>query len=150
MSRISTMATVFSTLLFSFPIFAQSESDSVEKTLLKLEQNWAKAIEKRDGKAMEPFLASDFISIEPDGSVLNKEQYIQARVKDPVDVESSVLEKVQVREFGSTARVTGLQTNHGSLKGKKTIERFRYVDIFILKNGAWQCISTQVTPLPAK
>jgi hypothetical protein len=29
-------------------------------------------------------------------------------------------------------------------------ERFRFVDVFVLQDGTWKCISTQVTPLPAK
>lgn len=139
-------------LLLNLPTLsiAQSDTAAVEKLLLNLERNWAAAIEKRDGKAIEPLLASNFISIEPDGALLNKAQYIEARVKDPVVIESSTLEKMEVRLYGETATVTGLQTNRGKVEGKILIERFRYVDVFVLSNGTWKCISTQVTPLPGK
>jgi len=128
---------------------ARQDAESIKKLLLKVERDWATALEKRDGKAIAALLANDFISVEPDGSLLNKEQYLEARVKDQ-ELESSTLEQMQVRVYGPTATVTGLQTNQRKRKGEKVTERYRYVDVFILQDGAWKCISTQVTPLPAK
>jgi ketosteroid isomerase-like protein len=130
-------------------IRVQADDTSVEKSLLKLERDWVAALEKRDTKVIAPLLAKDFISVEPDGSLLNKKNYLEARMKDQ-ELESSSLEQMQVRVYGPTATVTGLQTSQVKRKGEKVTERYRYVDVFILQDGAWKCVSTQVTPLPAK
>lgn len=130
-------------------IRAHADDTSVEKSLFKLERDWAAALEKRDGKVIAALLAKDFISVEPDGSLLNREQYLEARLKDQ-ELESSTLEQMQVRVYGQTATVTGLQTNQGKRRGVKVTERYRYVDVFILRDGTWKCVSTQVTLLPAK
>lgn len=128
---------------------AQPKATAVEQMLLKTERDWVTALEKRDGKAIAALLAQDFISVEPDGSLLDKAQYIEARVKDQ-ELESSTLEQMQVRVHGSTATVTGLQTNKCNRNGNKVTERYRFVDVFVSQDGSWKCVSTQVTPLPAK
>ncbi len=128
---------------------AKQDANAVEKQLLTLERNWAKALEKRDAKVIEPLLAKDFISIEPDGSVLNKEQYIEARLKDPV-LESCTIDMMQVRVFGNAATVMGLQTNRDRVKGEKVTTQYRFLDVWVMQDGAWKCVSTQETPLPAK
>lgn len=128
---------------------AQSEAAKAEKALLSMERDWAQALVKRDAQKMEGFLAREFVSVEPDGTVLDRAQYVEARVKDR-ELESSTLEQLRVRVFGQSATVTGLQTNQVRRGGEKVVERFRYVDVFVFQEGAWKCVSTQVTPMPGK
>lgn len=118
-----------------------------EKALLDLEHAWAKAIEKRDGKAIEAFLADGFISIEADGSLLDRKKYIAARLKDPLEIETSSLDEVQVRLHGPAATICGRYKVVGKLNGKKVTYDFRYVDVYVKQGGSWKCVSTQLTPI---
>lgn len=129
---------------------AAAADDSVEKTLIGLEKSWAKAIEAKDVKAMDAILADSFISVEPDGQLLNKKQYLEARVKDPEKIESSSLEDMQVRVHGHAATVTGRYLVKGKLNDARVTHEFRWVDVFISQNGSWKCVSTQLTPLLKK
>src|SRR5262249_37308071 len=109
--------------------------DSVEQTLIALEKSWAKAIEKKDAKAMDAVLADAFVSVEPDGQLLDKKQYIDARLKDPESIDSSSLEDMKVRVHGNAATVTGRYVVKGKLKQESVSHEYRWVDTFISQNG---------------
>lgn len=133
--------------LLAFLASAAAADGPEEKSLLDIEHAWAKAIEKRDAKAIDGFLAEGFISIEADGSLLDKKQYIAARLKDPLQIETSDLSEVRVRIYGGAAAVSGHYRIAGKLDGKKVSYDYRYVDVYVKQGTAWKCISTQLTPL---
>ena len=47
--------------------------------------------------------------------------------------------------YGDTAVVWFRQTLTGPSKGKQLEVVYRYVDVFVLRSGRWQCVSSQST-----
>lgn len=144
------MCTPCTAVLLFVAVSAQAADDSIDKTLMALEKSWAKAIEAKDVKAIDAILADRFISVEPDGQLLDKKAYLEARAKDPEKIESSSLEDMQVRVHGNAATVTGRYIVKGKLDGASVSHEFRWVDVFINQNGSWKCVSTQLTPIVKK
>ena len=55
----------------------------------------------------------------------------------------------RVRVYGDTAVVHFTQTMTGPSKGQTLTLKFRYMDVFVLRDGRWQCVSSQSTRVTA-
>jgi ketosteroid isomerase-like protein len=53
------------------------------------------------------------------------------------------LEDMRVRICGNAAVVTGRNVLQASLKGKDTSGPYRFTDVFVKRDGRWQCVATQ-------
>jgi ketosteroid isomerase-like protein len=116
-----------------------NSSDSI--TLERLNQEYVDAFMNSDVDWYRDHLAEDFVCIESDGSVLNKEQFLANTAKGP-DVADYRLEHVDVRIYGDAAlvRATGLWTR---VDGGMGISR--YVDVYVKQRDEWKTVSAQIT-----
>ena len=121
---------------------------AVRAEILALENQWATAIERQDAAAFERLAAEDFRFIEEDGHVLNRAQYIAARSHNPENVESAVQDEIEVRQYGDAAIATGRSTIRGTRGSVPFVYRFRWTDVYVRRDGRWQSVSGQLTPLP--
>jgi ketosteroid isomerase-like protein len=88
-------------------------------------------------------LAEDHLFIGPTGKIQNKTARV-AWLKDNQDwLPTVTVRDVQISQFGSTGRVTGIWVISDS--NRLVLERF--VHVWILQDGTWQMISHQVTEL---
>ena len=60
-------------------------------------------------------------------------------------IESSMLDEFTVKVFGDTAVVWFTQHLVGQSQGRRLELSFRYVDVFVLRDGRWQCVASQST-----
>jgi len=121
---------------------------AVRAEILALENQWATAIERQDAAAFERLAAEDFRFIEDDGHVLNRAQYIAARSHNPENVESAVQDEIEIRQYGDAAIATGRSTILGTRGSVPFVYRFRWTDVYVRRDGRWQSVSGQLTPLP--
>ncbi len=80
--------------------------------------------------------------------MLNRAQYIAARSHNPENVESAVQDGIEVRQYGDAAIATGRSTIRGTRGGVPFVSRFRWTDVYVRRDGRWQAVSGQLTPLP--
>ena len=119
----------------------QSMSDEGGR-VLALETAWNHALEAKDTKALNMVLASTFVSLDIDGSVTNKSEFL-AGIKSPAYQPSqAVTEQSSVQVYGDAAVVVGIFRVKGIEKGKPYVRRERFIDTWIKTNGAWQCVAT--------
>jgi ketosteroid isomerase-like protein len=119
----------------------QSSSDEGGR-VLALETAWNHALEAKDTKALNMVLASTFVSLDIDGSVTNKSEFL-AGIKSPAYQPSqAVTEQSNVQVYGDAAVVVGIFRVKGTEKGKPYVRRERFIDTWIKMNGAWQCVAT--------
>src|SRR5262249_20398989 len=121
---------------------ADVERDALEKTLLKqLNQEYVDAYMKSDVKWYRKHLAEEFVVIESNGLVLNKEQFLQNTARGP-DVIEYRLQDVNVRIYANVAlvRATGSWTGKNGASGVS-----RYVDVYVKTDGEWKTVSAQIT-----
>lgn len=112
----------------------------VEQELRNLVRMWDEADVKGDATRLDRLLADEFAFVGGE----TKAQYLASvKSKSPDSViESAVSEDVQVQVYGDMALVTGLDTIKGKNKGQPFINRWLYMDVWIKRDGRWQCVKT--------
>jgi len=110
-------------------------------TLKRLNQEYVEAFMNSDVEWYREHLADDFVVIESDGSVLNKDQFLLNTAKGP-DVDDYKLQNVDVRIYGGVAlvRATGVWTGKDGSKGMS-----RYIDVYVKAGREWRTVSAQIT-----
>lgn len=138
-------------LLFVTSAAAQQASMSDEGgRVLALENAWNHALEAKDTKALDMLLANTFISVDIDGSISSKSEFL-ASIKSPdYQPSQAVTEQSSVQVYGDVAVVVGVFRIKGAEKGKPYVHRERFVDTWIKLNGAWQCVATTSTLITTK
>ena len=124
--------------------FAQS---SIEKTLMDLEGQWVKAALAGKGEALAPLLATDFVSIQSDGTAQTKAQYVAMTNKGKWQV--SEVSDMNVQVHGDSAVVTGTWTGKGTDgMGRAVDTRERFADTWVkIPDGKWQCVASASAPM---
>jgi len=118
--------------------------------VLALENAWNHALEAKDTKALDMLLANTFISVDIDGSISSKSEFL-ASIKAPeYQPSQAATEQSSVQVYGDVAVVVGVFRIKGTEKGKPYVHRERFVDTWIKLNGAWQCVATTSTLITAK
>ena len=118
--------------------------------VLALEKAWNRALEAKDTKALDMLLANTMVSIDIDGSMQSKSQFL-ASIKAPdYQPSQAVTEQSTVQVYGDAAVVVGIFHVKGTDKGKPYAHRERFVDTWIKTNGAWQCVATTSNLITAK
>jgi ketosteroid isomerase-like protein len=114
---------------------------SDEQTLARLNQEYVNAFMNADVDWYREHLADEFVVIESDGSLLNKEQFLRNTVKGS-DVTDYKLHEVDIRIYGNAAlvRATGVWTREDGRMGMS-----RYIDVYVRQNGGWKTVSAQIT-----
>ena len=115
-----------------------------------LELAWNHALEGKDSKALDMLLGNNMVSVDIDGSVSNKSEFL-ASIKAPdYQPSQAVIEQSNVQMYGNAAVVVGVFRVKGMEKGKPYVHRERFVDTWIKANGTWQCVATTGTLITAK
>ena len=129
---------------------AAQDVKSDQQILIELERSWDAAFHKGDAKFIETLLADEFIATYGDGSRGDKAKELSLAADQKQQVDSSRLDEFIVRTFGNTAVVWFTQILVGPVNGKPTEVRYRYVDVWIIRNGRWMAVASQSTRLNAK
>jgi len=122
----------------------------MEKELLKLENDFARAVASNNADALDKLLADDWIIVEPDGSIIDKARFLEVIRSGALSHESMKSTDLKVRVYGNTAVVTGLATSKGKFMGQDFISCERATDIFVKQADRWQCVFTQLTRFTKK
>lgn len=137
------------TLLMTASAHAQ-EPLSDEKQILKLEDDWGRALQSRDRRILDRIVARDFTFIEPDGTVKKRAEYLADRSSDATVTESFVLADLEVRVFGNSALASGVATVRERRQEKRYRFRLRWKELWRKENGRWQVVASQATPVNPK
>jgi len=118
--------------------------------VLALEKVWNHALEAKDTNALDMLLANTMVSVDIDGSVQSKSEFL-ASIKSPDYLPSqAVTEQTSVQVYGDAAVVVGIFRVKGTEKGKPFVHRERFVDTWIRTDGTWQCVATTSALITAK
>ena len=128
----------------------ETDFGAVRAEILAIEDQWATAIERQDGAALERIAAEDFRFMEEDGRLVDRAEYIAARSHNPDNVESAVQDEIEVRQYGDAAIATGRSIIHGTRAGVPFVYRFRWTDVYVRREGRWQAVSGQLTAFSSK
>jgi ketosteroid isomerase-like protein len=123
----------------------KSKTGEEESRILLLENAWNKAEQRRDIQALDQLLAASLAYTDYDGSFYTKEQFLDSVRNAAEAMASLVNEQVSVHAYESSAVVTGMYREKGTVKGKPYTRRGRFTDTWVKQNGAWLCVASQST-----
>jgi hypothetical protein len=120
---------------------------SDEKQILKLEDDWARALKTRDRHLLDAIVAPNFTFIEPDGTVKNRDEYLADRSSDVADIESFELADLKVSVLENCALASGVAKITEHRQSKRYRFSLRWKELWLKDNGKWQVVSSQATPV---
>ena len=111
------------------------------EVLTSLNRDYIQSVQDGDVQRFEEILADDFLCSNPDGSLVDKNQFL-AQTARPVTITGLEAQDVKVRILGDVAIIharTSYTTAHGT-------QRYgRYTDVWARRNGKWLAVSAHVT-----
>ena len=131
-------------LEFSRKIDAMSTDNrgTLERELLELDAAFLNAVLQNDVTVIERDLPDDFLSVFPDGRVANKAAELE-NVRT-VELESYSTDEVQIYWYGNTVAIINYIL---SLKMKGQNVQVRDSHVYMKRDGGWQMIMGQTTPI---
>jgi hypothetical protein len=149
MKRIAIAVSVVG-LVFGGVILAQTQTQSVEQELIKLENVVNDAFVKRDWAFLSQIFADDYIGTDSDGNLWTKAQEIANLKSGEEVITSAVADDFKVRVYGDAAVVNYRYIDKSQSKGKDTSGQHRTTDTWVKLAGRWQLVAEHVTKIAQK
>lgn len=118
---------------------------SDQDVLIELERRWNEAFHRQDAAFIESVLADEFIATYGDGTRGDKAKEISLAREFSQQVDSATLGDFIVKVYRDTAVVWFTQTLVGPVQGRPTEVRYQYLDVWVVRDGRWQCVASQST-----
>lgn len=131
------------------------DTAAIEAEITKLERDWADAVKNGDADTVRRVISDDISIINPDGSTSTKAEEVQAIQARVVTMESwEILEpKVIVLDANNAFMMGRGVIKNGKSKvpnSKQQIDisgEYRFLDVYARRNGKWQAVASQTTPI---
>ena len=134
---------------FATPAHAQAPKAN-EGTFLKLQHDWAEARKNADMEFLESFYATEFTVGVMDGGESSRASDLLMFSSGDLKPSSIVDEQMKVHVYDNAALVTGVEHLAGTYKGHGGKFDLRFANMFIYRNGRWQIVRHQATPIAAR
>ena len=122
----------------------------MKEELLKLENAFAEAIVNNDLESIRRLVADDWIIIDPNGEIVDRTRFFEV-IKSGVLTHDMMKSKdSRVRVYGDSAVVTAVTRTKGKFMGHDFSTQERATDVFVKRDGRWQCVLTHLTRFPNK
>ena len=119
-----------------------------EATFKKIEQEILDGILKSDTSAAEKYLTSDYVGVGPDGVTQNKTEFLSDIKSGTLKIESSKYSDMKVQVADADMAVVMYRSNDkGTYKGKDITGEYRWLDVFVKRDGKWQIAIDQGTQI---
>ena len=122
---------------------------SVEEQIKKMEKDRAAAVVKGDVATLEGLTSDDYVLINANGQVSNKAETMSMIKTGKIKLTANEVSDLSVRVYGDTAVVTGKSTAKGSINGIELKGPVMFTRVYVKKNGKWQSVAFQQTPIVA-
>jgi ketosteroid isomerase-like protein len=109
--------------------------------LLALNRDYIHSVQHGDVRRFEEILADDFLCSNPDGSLVDRPQFLEQTAK-PVRISNLAALDVQVRQMGDFA-IIHARTSYTLPDG--SAGSGRYTDVWARRGGRWLAVSAHVT-----
>jgi ketosteroid isomerase-like protein len=141
------LACVLALVCAAIPAAAQQAAAvrSDQDILIQLERDWDKAFHTHDVAFIDKILADEFVVTYDDGVRGDRKKEMELAATFDEHVDSSALDDFIVKEYGNTALVWFTLHLVGPSNGRPTEIQFRFIDVFVFRDGRWQAVESQST-----
>jgi ketosteroid isomerase-like protein len=113
-----------------------------EATLVQMEKTWARVVEQHDLAGLACILAVEFEEAESTGQLMNRAQMLSADSNRDVRYE---LSELHAHIYGDVGYVRGVGV---AKRGGQPPMKTRFTDIFVYRDGRWQCVAGHESRFP--
>jgi ketosteroid isomerase-like protein len=106
-----------------------------------LNREYIRSVQEGDVKRFDEILAEDFLCSNPDGSLVDKRQFLEQTAR-PVTISGLAIDDVRIRLFGDVALIHA-RTSYRTAAGEQ--RNGRYTDVWARRGGRWLAVSAHVT-----
>lgn len=124
-------------------------SGKPDRILIDLEDQWARAVQQGDVRALDTIIADDYVGTTASGHVQSKADYLADFSTGNRRVFTLTTEDLDVRIYGDVAVLTHGGHARGESRGQPVAGAFRWTHVFVERDGRWQAVANQVTTIPA-
>jgi ketosteroid isomerase-like protein len=110
-------------------------------TLTALNRDYINSVQNGDVRRFDEILAEDFLCSNPDGSLVDKQQFL-AQTARPVTIRGLAIDDVRIRILGDVA-IIHARTTYATADGER--RSGRYTDVWARRDGTWSAVSAHVT-----
>ena len=128
-------------------LVANVQDTSDTRALLRLEDDWARALVRRDTAVFQRLLAPGFVYTEDDRT-MTRDQVLHEVGSGSDTVTAAHNEEMQVHRFGPTAIVTGWLVVQGRGAEGAFDRRYRFTDTWVKRRNRWQIAGAQDYVVP--
>ena len=122
----------------------------MEEELLKLESAFAEAIVNNDLESIRRLVADDWIIIDPNGEIVDRTRFFEVIKSGVLTHDMMESKDSRVRVYGDSAVVTAVTRTKGKFMGHDFSTQERATDVFVNRDGRWQCVLTHLTRFAEK
>ena len=116
--------------------------DATDIELLSaLNHDYIASVQHGDVRRFDEILAADFLCSNPDGSLVDKRQFLEQTAR-PVTISGLAVEDVRIRLLGDVA-IIHARTRYTTAQGER--RQGRYTDVWARRAGRWLAVSAHVT-----
>lgn len=120
---------------------------SDQQILIELEQEWNRAFYRKDLAFLESVLAEEFVATYDDGVRGDRAKELELSASFNQQVESAIQDDFTVRVYRDAAVVWFTLRVVGIRQGQRAELTLQYTDVWVMRDGRWQCVSSQSTRL---
>jgi ketosteroid isomerase-like protein len=121
------------------------QSDAATRTdldeLFALNADYVRAVLQGDVRRFDEILAEDFLASNPDGSLVDKQQFLEQTAR-PVMITGLQAQDVRVRILGDVA-IIHARTTYQTAGGEQ--RSGRYTDVWARRGSRWLAVAAHVT-----
>jgi ketosteroid isomerase-like protein len=126
-------------------ISTKTDRDQLSELNARFIQNFI----TQDAAAHDKIIHKDFICIESNGQIVEREKYLRSWAHDYDNsgyITFSYSDEV-IRIFGNTALVISKTTYTKEVNGSIITGHSIYTDTYVKENGKWLCVQAHITPV---
>jgi ketosteroid isomerase-like protein len=125
-------------------------TSEAEEELLKVEKEFAEAIVNNDLEGIGRLVADDWMIVDPDGEIVDRTRFFEVIKSGALTHDMMESEELRVRVYGESAVVTAVTRTKGKFMGQEFSTQERATDVFVKRDGRWQCVLTHLTRFQKK
>jgi ketosteroid isomerase-like protein len=117
-----------------------------EQHVRHLNDEWVKAMVRRDGPTLDRIMAEDFLFTYPlEGD--DKNQFIADVTSGDLRINHITREQVSVRIFGDTAVLSARDTAEWNYRGRQLKGQYKIIQVYCRRDKGWQLCVVQACPM---
>jgi ketosteroid isomerase-like protein len=143
------LTTLCGSLLWTNLTSAQvAPNPAAEDSVRALEEARGQALLHGDTVAISRMTALEFNELTRFGTVRGRAANLRDVASGMLKLLSVRYDSLSVRIYGDVAILQGITDNSGTMGGVPFSGRIRYTRVFVRRDGRWQAVTMQHTPMP--